>query len=560
MSKKITIVTGLWDLGRGDLTEGWNRDFESHYLTKFKDFLKIPTNLIIFGDSNLREFVNNNKTHDNVQFIERNLDWFRGNFFDQIQKIRTNPDWYSQKGWLSESTQAKLEMYNPLVMQKMFLLNDAKIMDSFDSNLMFWLDAGITNTVHTGYFTHDLVFDNISKFINKFSFVCFPYDAEGEIHGFKFNELCNIAGKTVKKVARGGFFGGPKDSISDAMGVYYNLVNETLGKGLMGTEESVFSIMVYKFPQQFDYFEIESNGLFGKFFEDLKNQTLKVKNESGITNKNMSLDINKSSLYVITFNSPRQFEKLLESFRLYDGDFIDKPNKYLLNNSTDRSTDEYYDKLCEEYEFTQVKFPENLGICGGRQYIAEHFEETDSDFMFFFEDDMFFHSGQSDVCKNGFNRKVLNLYSKSLEIVKNEGFDFLKLNFTEFYGDNSTQWSWYNVPQDFRSKRWPHYNRLPQQGLDPNAPRTEFKNIKSYKGVPYASGEVYYSNWPQIVTKSGSKKMFLDTKWSYPYEQTWMSHIYQQTLNGDITPGLLLLTPTEHNRFDHYDGKLRKES
>jgi hypothetical protein len=39
-----------------------------------------------------------------------------------------------------------------------------------------------------------------------------------------------------------------------------------------------------------------------------------------------------------------------------------------------------------------------------------------------------------------------------------------------------------------------------------------------------------------------------------------MSHIYQETIKGKINSGLLLLTPIEHNRFDHYDGSLRKES
>ena len=120
--------------------------------------------------------------------------------------------------------------------------------------------------------------------------------------------------------------------------------------------------------------------------------------------------------------------------------------------------------------------------------------------------------------------------------------------------------SWYNVPQDFRNQKWPEYNKLPTHGLDPNAPKTSFKNIKSYKGIPYASGEIYYSNWPQIVTREGNKKMFLETTWTHPHEQTWMSYIYQETLKDRITPGILLLTPTEHNRFDHYDGKLRKES
>jgi hypothetical protein len=54
--------------------------------------------------------------------------------------------------------------------------------------------------------------------------------------------------------------------------------------------------------------------------------------------------------------------------------------------------------------------------------------------------------------------------------------------------------------------------------------------------------------------------MFLDTTWAYPHEQTWMSHMYQLTKEEKLKPAILLLTPTEHNRFDHYERELRKES
>ena len=47
----------------------------------------------------------------------------------------------------------------------------------------------------------------------------------------------------------------------------------------MGTEESIFTIMVYRHPELIGYSEIEENGLIGKFFEDLKNTEVKVKVE-----------------------------------------------------------------------------------------------------------------------------------------------------------------------------------------------------------------------------------------------------------------------------------------
>jgi hypothetical protein len=555
----ITLVTGIWDIGRGDLSEGWSRPFQ-HYLDKFEQLLKVEENLIIFGEDELEKFVFERRSPENTQFINRPLSWFQNNeFFENIQKIRTKEDWLNRSGWLRESTQARLENYNPLVMSKVFLLNDAKIMDKFNSEYMFWIDGGLTNTVHLGYFTHDKVLDKLSKYISKFSFICFPYNAETEIHGFEYNRLNDIAGDKVNKVARGGFFGGPKHTIGDINGIYYNLLQSTLNEGLMGTEESIFSIMCYKHSDIIDYFEIDSNGLIGKFFENLKNDELKLKSENIHKSEN-NLDINKVGLYVITFNSPNQFRTLIDSMIAYDKDYIYKTKKFLLDNSSDLSTTEEYSVICEEYGFEHIK-KDNLGICGGRQWIAEHFQnETDLDFYLFFEDDMFFYPNEGKVCRNGFNRYVPNLYSKTLQIVKKENFDFLKLNFSEFFGDNGTQWAWYNVPQHIREKYWPGKNRLPQQGLDPNAPKALYDSVRTFQGIPYVTGDVYYCNWPQIVTRTGNQKMFLDTTWGHPFEQTWMSHMYQLVKEGSLYPGLLLMTPTEHDRFEHYERGLRKES
>jgi hypothetical protein len=559
MSEKVTLVTGLWDIGRNSLTNDWSRDFD-HYLGKFDALLKTEDNMIIFGDESLQKFVMERRDSSNTQFIIRSTDWFKDNeYYEQIQKIRNNPEWFNQVGWLSESTQSKLEMYNPLVMSKVFLLNDAKIMDSFDSEQMFWIDAGLTNTVHPGYFTHDKVLDKLPKYINKFSFVCFPYEANTEIHGFTYDNINQIAGTKVDMVARGGFFGGPKSLIGDINGIYYNLLSSTLSQNLMGTEESIFTIMCYKHSDMVNYFEIESNGLIGKFFENLKNDELKLKSENIHKSEN-NLDINKVGLYVITFNSPNQFRTLIDSMIAYDKDYIYKTKKFLLDNSSDLSTTEEYSVICEEYGFEHIK-KDNLGICGGRQWIAEHFQnETDLDFYLFFEDDMFFYPKEGEVCRNGFNRYVPNLYSKTLQIVKKENFDFLKLNFSEFFGDNGTQWAWYNVPQIVREKYWPGKNRLPQQGLDPNAPKALYDSVRTFQGVPYVTGDVYYCNWPQIVSRTGNQKMFLDTTWGHPFEQTWMSHMYQLVKEGGLYPGLLLMTPTEHDRFEHYERGLRKES
>ena len=553
-----TIVTGIWNIKREELTEGWSRKFD-HYLNNLSNLMKTDDNMIIYIEERYRSFVEERRAKENTLIIVRELEWFmKSEFFDKIQKIRNNPEWYNLSGWLSKSTQAQLDMYNPIVMSKVFLLNDAAIMDPFDSSHMVWVDGGITNTVHEGYFWKDKITNNITKNFNKFTFVCFSYDGKIEIHGFKYDEICRYSEDEVNKVARGGIFGGPKHMISKINEIYYSLMNDTLSNGLMGTEESLFTIITYKYPELVQYYEIGQDGLLGVFFENLKNNTLLAKQE-----KSNLVQVNPHSkeniaLYVMTYNSPKQFEKLCMSFELYDNNFLSKPKKFLLNNSLDKSTDVEYTELCERYGFEEIK-KDNLGICGGRQFISEHSDENGFDYHMFFEDDMFFYIGPDEFCKNGFRRKIKDFYNVMMDIVWDENFDFLKWNFTEFFGNNSRQWSWHNVSVDARSKLFPE--KPVKTNSDHNyAPYTNFKNIKIYRSVPYITGEIYYCNWPQVISKEGNRKMFLTVKWNSPFEQTWMSHIFQETLKNNIKPGLLLTSPTEHDRFDHYSSNERREN
>jgi hypothetical protein len=554
-----TIVTGIWDIKRDELSEGWSRSFQ-HYLNNLEKLLKVEDNMIIYIEEKYKSFVDERRKRENTMIIVRELSWFKDNntIYENIQKIRQNPDWYNQSGWLVDSTQAKLEMYNPIVMSKMFLLNDASILDPFNSENLVWVDGALTNTVHEGYFWKDNVISKFTKYLTKFSFVCFPYDGKVEIHGFKYDEMCKYSDASVNKVARGGIFGGPKSLIGKINEIYYGLLNDTLSKGLMGTEESLFTIMTYKYPELVQYFEIEMNGLLGVFFENLKNGTLVSKQEKmDIIKQNPHNKLN-TALYVLTYNSPSQFEKLCISFEEYDRNFLDKPKKYLLNNSINRETDEAYGVLCEKYGFVEIK-KDNIGICGGRQFISEHAEENGFDYHFFFEDDMFFYLGPDEFCRNGFRRKIKNFYSILMDIAWNENFDYLKWNFSEFFGDNTKQWAWHNVPAGVRAQLFPE-NPVKINSDTNAAPFLNFKNIKSYRQLPYATGDVYYCNWPQVVSREGNKKMFLDTKWAHPFEQTWMSHIYQETIKNKIKTGILLASPTEHDRFEHYSMEERREN
>ena len=133
----------------------------------------------------------------------------------------------------------------------------------------------------------------------------------------------------------------------------------------------------------------------------------------------------------------------------------------------------------------------------------------------------------------------------------NEHYDFLKFSFSEFFGHNGDQWSWHNVPSE---------NRLKYFGRTNKKPPTNFTHIKTYNGTPYAEGEVYYCNWPHIIDQEGNQKLFLDTKWDNPFEQTWMSHIYTLSKEEQINSAILLCSPITHNRVHFYEASERKEN
>jgi hypothetical protein len=556
-NSNTTIVTGLWDLGRGSIG-GWaKRDFQQ-YKDRFFELLETDAQMAIWIPRDLEAEVlairGDKPTRIYIRELEDFKVWFP--FWNQLQEIRTNPDWYNFAGWLSESPQAALEYYNPMMMCKMFMVNDTAITNPFNSEYFYWIDGGLTSTVSRGYFTHDKVLDKLEEYsdsIQKLTFITYPYENNDEIHGFERIKMAQYCGvEYVNKISRGGFWGGSKDQIHQLNSLYYSILDSTLNNRYMGADECLFTILTYKFPELIQPFEIEGNGLVWPFFEMLKNFE-RPKDAKKSFNKL------KTNLYVVGFNSPKQFRHLLESFKNSDSNFLTKTNKYFLNNSTDRDTDIEYSQLCDDYGFEEIK-KDNIGICGGRQWCAEHFDESGADYYIFFEDDMLLHTPNDNHCYNGFKNYVPNLYDKTLKIIHDENYDYLKLNFTEVYGDNATQWSWYNIPQHVREQYFPKKSRLPAQGLDPNAPRTKFSHIKRSDDISYIEGEVHYCNWPLWFSRTGNQKVFLDIKWAHPMEQTWMSNVFQMQQNNLINAAILLLSPINHDRIYYYPGQERREN
>lgn len=564
MNKNVTIVTGLWDLGREGLSDSFKRNFSS-YKDRFFEMLESDAQMCIWIPKELeQEVMQVRKDKPTKLFFKELKDFETWNpFFDKIQEIRKQEKWLSQAGWLRESPQAELKYYNPMMFTKMFMVNDSAIINPFNSEYFFWIDGGLTNTVHKGYFQKDKVLDNLDSFVlekdGKFIHIAYPYEGGSEIHGFDRQAMASYCNTDyVRYVCRGGFFGGHKDLVHQINSLYYSVMQSSLSEGYMGADECLFTILSHRHSDLIYKFDIEQNGLVWPFFENLKSYENKIVDFNSTIKKPYHLL--KTTVYVLTFNYPEQFKLLCESFENTSPEFLNKTRKILINNSTDRSTDREYDDLCGKYGFEEIH-KDNIGICGGRQFVAEHFDSSDSDYYIFFEDDMFLYEKDSvPYCKNGFRTYVENLYRKTLSIIHNEGFDYLKLSFSEFYGDSIDQWAWYNIPASVREKYFPDKKNLPISGLDPDAPKTKFFHIGKFEDCRFITGEIHYCNWPIWFGRSGNKKVFLDTTWAKPYEQTWMSHVFQLQKDNKINAAVMLLSPINHTRINFYKAEERREN
>jgi len=595
MKPNITLVTGLYDMGRDKLDSSFSRDFQ-FYLDKFKELLESTADLpmIIFTENKVVPLIKETRKEENTQILERSSqqfrDWFE--FSTLVKHLRERPEWAKQASWLEESPQAKLDLYLPFVLAKMFMMSDASITNPFNTEYFLWLDAGITNTVHKGYFSHDKILHKLETFLDPFLFLAFPYATGPEIHGFNrsaLNKYCEVP--NVEFVCRGGMFGGNKETIQKFNSLYYSLLASTLHAGFLGTEESLFTVLGYRYPMDINLFMLQEYGMISNFCEAVKTgvgsfvdvssirpkipftqdivvTTLGHKEETSVLESppepKMEIQrplarrdpISSLAVYCMTFNFPEQLRHTLTTIKSAYPEFFGKPSWTLLDNSTSEEAKKENLEIAKEFGF-RVESYGNLGICSGRQWVAEDFaKHPEFQTMIFFEDDMGLCGKHTPPCRSGFQRYIPGLLRKSLSILALENLDFLKLNFSEFFGNNDKAWAWCNVPAELLPELFPEQ----PEKLDTSfIPFTRFSSIRTFEELPYALGLVHYCNWPILLTQEGSRKIYLDPVFRFPHESTIMSHSYQRQIRGEILGGVLLASPVEHHRFHHYPSEERIE-
>jgi hypothetical protein len=130
--------------------------------------------------------------------------------------------------------------------------------------------------------------------------------------------------------------------------------------------------------------------------------------------------------------------------------------------------------------------------------------------------------------------------------VRREGLDFVKLSFSEFFGDHHLNWAWYKSPAGVRERSFPDGT---------------FHHIDHRRrGGRLVSGRrVHYSNWPVLMTRRGNTKLFLEDGPHMAHEAIYMARCLELERRGALRAGVLLASPVDHCRRYHYPAEDRRE-
>ena len=261
---------------------------------------------------------------------------------------------------------------------------------------------------------------------------------------------------------------------------------------------------------------------------------------------------NKLSLYVLTYNTPKQFEYWCEAFALAYPTVFEQCAKFVINNSDDPKTQSAYQQLFAAYNFTQIPVYANTGICGGRFLAAQHFDKSNAEYMVFFEDDMLMRKPSNKLCKAGFRTHHPQLFEIGLEIIQQEQLSYLKLCFSEVYNFNSHN----SVGAAFTDMA----ERQAAIGEGEFLPFTTISYLNTHHQLPYAIGNFHYLNWPLLFSKQGNRTLFLDNIAKYKHEAAWMRTAFYALREGKLRAGCLLASPILHHRKYSYRPQDRIEN
>lgn len=263
-----------------------------------------------------------------------------------------------------------------------------------------------------------------------------------------------------------------------------------------------------------------------------------------------------STYYIQTFESPDQLDYVFQTLKYAFGDSWDSgfDEIVVVDCSTKQDLINKNAEICEKNNAVHISDKINYGISGGRQRMAELFLKSDSEYAFQQGDGILWNpKNNAEVDPLGFTTYTPQFFTKAKKIMSYERLDYLLLTYMQKYASASWYYPWNHFSEEEKiSSEYECHIRGKE------CPPTKFKHIKSIGKLPYAVGDIPYSNWPSVWSRRFASDLILSKHNGKATEWGWMRLLHYRKSNWNSA--VVLTSPLKYYHKHDYDRKLRKEN
>jgi protein YibB len=252
-----TIVTALYDIGRGQ----WNNQFKrthEEYLTYFNNILSFDSKLVIYVDEKDFEYVLSarkkidpdlNNTVINIKKFSE-LEAYK-KFYIKCEEVMYSPS-FLQKRPESHTPEMNSPEYNIINFNKVSFLEESILNNKFNSEYFMWIDAG--------FYHHN--------FPKQYCFSKYPNPEkiklldDGKIHFLSLSDKIKLSSYLDARVSiAGSMFAAKIEPLMVFKKLCFETIEEFLNEGVINDDQAIYSYVYRKKPQLFNFY-------FGNWFQN----------------------------------------------------------------------------------------------------------------------------------------------------------------------------------------------------------------------------------------------------------------------------------------------------
>lgn len=242
------IVTALFDIGR----DQWDKFTMSYntYLWWLRNTLSLDSNIVIYTEKkfindikNLRREFDPDFKKTIIEIIElEDLECYK-RYFNSLQDLMQSNQ-FKEKVSFPDVPEMSKPLYNIIMFNKIFFLQDTINKRYFDNDVVIWADAGgLREDVSTYSFKKFPNPNTLNWFQDKITF--FSHNSKFEITDKEFYSLSQI------RNIQGTCFMVPSSRINELSDLVIETIDESISAGYIGSDEKIFDICYTKNPSLF---------------------------------------------------------------------------------------------------------------------------------------------------------------------------------------------------------------------------------------------------------------------------------------------------------------------